>query len=413
MPTTSGSPAVDPPSPGPLRHTVRDPLPRGADVVVVGGGVIGASVAFHLAEDGADVLLLERGALASGSSGKPVGGVRAQFSDPLNVELGARSLRAYGDFGRRPGADIGLNRVGYLFLLPRPADVELFRASVAMQNRLGVPSRLVDPDEVCALNPYVDTGRYAGAAFCPEDGWAYPGAVVGGYAAAAVRLGARVRTGTTVTGVARRGRSITGVRTDRGTVATGTVVCCAGAWSGQVGGLAGVPLPVQPLRRQIAFTAAPQPRRHRPGSLPFTIDFGSTFYVHDAGATAGAGLLLGIADQEQAVGFDRGYDPAWLPLLRGAARACTPALADLPVEAGWAGLYEMTPDHDALVGEAAGASRFLYATGFSGHGFLQAPAVGEVVRDLVAGRRPPVDVSPLHADRFTTPSGTRAEANII
>jgi len=147
--------------------------------------------------------------------------------------------------------------------------------------------------------------------------------------------------------------------------------------------------------------------------MPFTIDFGSTFYVHDAGDGPDAGLLLGIADPAVEPGFGRDYDDGWLPTLRTAARRCTPALADLPVTSGWAGLYEMTPDHDALVGEAAEVDRFLYATGFSGHGFLQAPAVGEVVRDLVLGRTPPLDVSPLHADRFAGARPVRAEATII
>ncbi|MFC3688630.1 NAD(P)/FAD-dependent oxidoreductase [Aquipuribacter hungaricus] len=386
-----------------------------ADVVVVGAGVVGASVAFHLAEAGADVVVLERDEPASGSSGKPVGGVRAQFSDPLNVTLGARSLQAYAAFGDRPGADIGLQRVGYLFLLPTEDDVGLFRASVAVQNALGVPSRLVGLDEAAALNPWLDTSRYAGAAWCDQDGWAHPAAVVRGYLDAASRLGARVRTRTEVTGVRRDGDRVTGVRTTAGTVATGTVVCCAGAWSQAVGAMAGVHLPVVPLRRQIALTGPP-PARGARAPLPFTIDFGSTYYCHDAADTAvdpGAGLLLGIADPATRPGPDRSYDEAWLPTLRAAARRCTPGLADLPVRSGWAGLYEMTPDHDALLGRAAGVEGFLYATGFSGHGFLQAPAVGEVLRDLVLGVPPPVDVSALHADRFDGARPVRAEANII
>ncbi|MGJ7439974.1 NAD(P)/FAD-dependent oxidoreductase [Aquipuribacter sp. MA13-6] len=390
----------------------RPDLPRGADVVVIGGGVMGTSVAFHLAEDGADVVLLERDELGSGSSGKPIGGVRAQFSDPLNVALGSRSLRAYEDFGRRPGADIGLQQVGYLFLLPTAADVDLFRDSVAMQNAQGVPSRVIDLAEARALNPYVAPHRYLAAAYSPEDGWAYPGAVVAGYADAARRLGAVIATGTPVRGVTVTDGHVTGVATERGTVTTGAVVCCAGAWSRQLGATAGVHLPVAPVRRQIGFTG---PFRRPPGTgrMPFTIDFASTFYVHDAGTGADADLLLGIADPAQPVGFDRGYDESWLPLLREAARACVPALADLPITRGWAGLYEMTPDHNALIGESTQVSRFLYATGFSGHGFLQAPAVGEVVRDLLAGRPPATDVTGFSADRFAAAPVVRREATII
>lgn len=391
------------------RRAARD----GADVVVVGAGVMGASVAFHLAEAGAAVVVVERDEPASGSSGKPLGGVRAQFSDPVNVALGARSLAAYADFGRRPGADIGLARVGYLFLLPTEADVALFRTSVAVQNRLGVPSRLVDLDEAVALNPWVDPRAYAGAAWCAEDGWARPAAVVAGYLDAARRLGARVLTRTAVQGVRRRADRVVAVETSAGAVTTGTVVCCAGAWSRAVGDMVGVHLPVTPLRRQIAFTGPPGPVSATRAPMPFTIDFGSTFYVHDAGPGPDAGLLLGIADPTTEPGFDRSYDDRWLPTLRTAARRCTPTLADLKVTGGWAGLYEMTPDHDALVGEAAEVSRFLYAAGFSGHGFLQAPAVGEVVRDLVLGAVPGTDVAPLHADRFAGVRPVRQEANII
>lgn len=322
-----------------MRLTARmaDRLPRTADVVVVGGGVMGASVAFHLAEAGVGVLLLERDGLGQGSSGKPLGGVRAQFSDPLNVELGARSLRAYEAFGDRPGADIGLQQVGYLFMLPTADDVEVFRRSVAGQNALGVPSRVIGTDEARALNPFLDAGAYTAAAWSPSDGWARPGAVVDGYVRAARRLGAHVRTGTPVEAVVVRGGRVRAVRTRDGEVSTGTVVCCAGAWSASVGALAGVSLPVVPLRRQIAFCG---PFTRPPGTppMPFTIDFGSTFYVHDAGTGPDAEVLLGLADPDQAPGFDRAYDPSWLPLLRGAARRCVPDLADLPVRSGWAGL---------------------------------------------------------------------------
>jgi sarcosine oxidase subunit beta len=380
-------------------------LPDRADVVVVGGGVMGASVAFHLAEAGVDVVLLERDGLASGSSGKPVGGVRAQFSDATNVALGVRSLEAFADFGRRPGCDIGLRRVGYLFLLDDPAQVASFESSLAVQHAHGVRSELLAPAEAVRLNPAVDGSRYVAAAWSPDDGWAYPAAVVRGYAAAAERLGGTVRTGVTVTGVDVRGGEVTGVVTDRGTVRTTTVVCCAGPWSRAVGAMVGVDLPVDPLRRQIAFSA---PLARPALDMPFTIDYATTFYVHGAGD----GVLLGWADPDQPVGDDRGYDPTWLPRLRGLARRCVPSLAEVPLVDGWAGLYEMTPDRNALIGEASDVSRFLYATGFSGHGFLQGPAVGEVVRDLVLRRDPAVDVRDLDARRFAAERHVR-EANIV
>ncbi|WP_125777077.1 NAD(P)/FAD-dependent oxidoreductase [Antribacter gilvus] len=374
----------------------RVPLPRQAEVVVVGGGALGTSVAFHLAEDGVDVLLIEAADLASGSSGKPVGGVRAQFSDPANVDLGNRSLELYEDFAQRPGADIGLQQPGYLFLLPDDADVARFTDAVAMQNSRGVASRMLTTDQAWRLNPYIDPDRFAGAAYAARDGYALPHAVVEGYAAGAERFGATVRTQCALTEVEVRGGEVAAVWTEEGRVRTRAVVLCTGAWTREAGRLAGLDLPVDPYRRQIAFTPALDPA---PPRIPFTIDYGSTFYFHNAEPD---GLLLGIADPDTPIAFDTEYDPVWLPLLQGAAERCAPALADVAVARGWAGLYEMTPDRNALIGEATDApGRILYAAGFSGHGFLQAPAVGEAVRDLYRGREPRVDVSGFSADRFS------------
>lgn len=386
-----------------------------ADVVVVGGGVMGASVAFHLAEAGVDVALLESGELGGGSSGKPIGGVRAQFSDPANVVLGHRSLELFEDFRRRPGADVGLRQTGYLFALPGDDDVALFDRSVAMQRELGVDSRLLTVAEARRLNPYLSATAYAGAAYAPRDGWAHPAAVVAGYADAARRHGASVVTGAPVTAVEPAAGGRLTVVTPRGAVTTTAVVVCAGAWSRAVGALVDVDLPVEPVRRQIAFTVPLEPA---PPALPFTIDFGTTYYLHNADARGT--LLLGASEPDTPVGFDTAYDPAWEPWLRGLAARATPALADAPLTGGWAGLYELTPDHDALIGEAptgTGGARVLYACGFSGHGFLQAPAVGEAVTDLYLGRAGTpaargVDVSAFDAGRFGA-RRSRTEANII
>ncbi|MFI6106466.1 NAD(P)/FAD-dependent oxidoreductase [Streptomyces sp. NPDC051310] len=385
------------------------PLPAAVDVVVVGGGVIGASIAFHLAEARAGrVLLVERDTPASGSSGKPVGGVRAQFSDPVNVRLGQRSLEAWRAFGERPGADVGLESVGYLFLLADEAEVETFRRGLEVQHAHGVPSRLLTPGAAHALCPYVDPSSFVAAAHSPADGYALPGAAVRGYLRAAEALGVTVRTRCAVTGVETSGGTVRAVRTTAGTVRTGTVVCAAGAWSRAVGAMAGVTLPVTPLRRQIALTGPLSPA---PPRVPFTLDYGSTLYFHNDGA---GGLVLGMSDPRQEPGFGREFTEDWLELFREAAARRAPPLAHLPVTGGWAGLYEMTPDRNALIGEARGVSRFLYATGFSGHGFLQAPAVGEVVRDLYLDRSPVVDVGPLTADRFAGPAtAPRTEAHVI
>lgn len=365
-----------------------------AEVVIIGGGVMGTSIAFHLAEAGVRrVVLVERDELGSGSTCKAAGGVRAQFSDEVNIRLGARSLEAFTRFGERPGQEIGLHRVGYLFLLSRPEDADAFERSVALQNELGVPSRMITVAEACRLSPLIDPDGLLAAAFSPDDGHCTPESVVLGYATGARRHGATIRTHCEVLGIESDGGEIRAVDTSRGRIETSAVVCAAGAWSAAVGAMAGVDLPVQPLRRQIVFT---EPLPDLPRPVPMTIDFATSFYFH----AEGEGLMLGMSDPDEPPGFSLGLSDAWLPRLTEAIGSRAPRLLDVGLTGGWAGLYEVTPDHNALIGEDAGVSRFLYATGFSGHGFLQGPAVGEVVRDLYLGREPFADVGPLHAARL-------------
>ncbi|MFJ1968400.1 NAD(P)/FAD-dependent oxidoreductase [Streptomyces sp. NPDC087903] len=377
-----------------------------AAVVVVGGGVMGTSIAYHLARAGVrDVVLVERDELAAGSTSRAAGGVRAQFSDELNIQLGARSLEAFGRFEEETGHDIGLHRVGYLFLLSTPEEAASFEAGVRLQNSLGVPSRMIDPAEARRLSPLITTDGLVAAAHSPDDGHCTPEAVVHGYAAAARAYGARILRHTEVTGVELRGDHITAVMTTLGRIATDTVVCAAGAWSRAVGAMVGVDLPVQPLRRQIAVT---EPFAALPPALPMTIDFSTSLYFH----AEGPGLLVGMSDPDERPGFATDTHDRWIPRLCAAMERRAPALLDLRRTGGWAGLYEVTPDHNALIGEASTVSRFLYATGFSGHGFLQGPAVGEVVRDLYLGRVPFVDVSPLSAGRFAA-DAPRPEVNRV
>ncbi|MDX6261390.1 MAG: hypothetical protein QOH84_3078, partial [Kribbellaceae bacterium] len=336
---------------------------------------------------------------------KAAGGIRANFSDELNIALGARSLEAFARFGERPGQEIDLHRVGYLFLLSSDQQVELFEESTRLQNAVGQPTRMVDVAEAVRLAPILSPDGLVAACFSPNDGHCTPESVVLGYATAARKLGAKLVTGCEVTGIDAVGNEIRAVRTCRGTVATSTVICTAGAWSAPLAAMVGVDLPVTPLRRQIVVTEAIP---GLPRDMPMTIDFSSTFYFHGEGP----GLLVGMSDPEEEPGYNLANSQAWLPRLTEAMEHRAPSLLEVGLASGWAGLYENTPDHNALIGESATVTRFLYATGFSGHGFLQGPAIGEILRDLYLTRRPFVDISPLDANRFQT-SGLRTEQNIV
>ena len=381
-------------------------LPARAEVVVIGGGVMGVSTAYHLAKAGVrDVVLVEKDALGSGSTCKAAGGVRAQFSDEVNIALGARSLETFVNFEQIFGQEIDLHQVGYLFLLDSQEAVETFERNAALQNDLGVRTRMIDVDEAKKLSSYISTEGLQGAAFGPDDGHCTPESVVLGYAAAARRLGVRIVTSCAATAIDVEGASVRAVHTEAGRIECGAVVCAAGAWSAEIGDWAGVDLPVTPIRRQILIS---EPVADLPPDIPFTIDFATSFYFHGEGN----GLLMGMSDPDETPGFKLSQGEDWLPRLGEAIERRAPALSDIGLASGWAGLYEMTPDHNGLIGEAEGVDRFLYATGFSGHGFLMGPAVGEVMRDIYLGNEPFVDVSGLGATRFAG-AALRPETNIV
>lgn len=389
-------------------------LPDRAAVVVIGGGAIGVSIAFHLADAGVeDVVLVERGALGSGSTSRAAGGLRAQFSDALNVRLAQRSLDAYARFAERPGGEIDLRVDGYLYLLHRDEDVAEFEAMIALGQRLGVPARWLSPAEATELCPVLRTEGLIAAVHAPTGARAAPEGVVQGYAAGARAAGAALVTQCEVVGIEVEGTAdgsaatgeVRGVVTDRGAIATDTVVCAAGAWSRACAAMAGVELAVTPVRTGVVIT---EPMPSIPADMPLTSDLGHRYYLHPEGP----GVLLGYTEPSEPAGFDLNATDSWQRGLHDAVMRRTPALADCGTRGGWSGLLENTPDHTALIGEATGPARFLYATGFSGHGFMQAPAVGEVVRDLVLGVQPFVDVTPLAAERFAA-GGTRLEHAIV
>jgi sarcosine oxidase subunit beta len=353
------------------------------EVVIVGGGAMGASVAWHLRELGvSDVVLLERESLAAGSTSRSAGGIRAQFSDELNIRIALRSL---DEFERMDGIDF--RQHGYLFLLDREDDVVRFQDALAVQHGLGVPSRELSVEETLAIVPQLDPAGLLAATYCELDGYASPESVVQWYA-----RGLDVRQGCAVTGIDVEHDRVAGVQTSRGPIACRAVVCCAGAWSREVAELAGIDLPVAGEQRWMWFTPEDG---GLPAELPLTIDFTTSFYFH----REGPGLVFG------------GKEASIEDVAEHAARRL-PVLVDLPVQSSWWGFYEVSPDWNALVGETSEPAGFFYATGFSGHGFQQAPAVGEHVAELVAGREPTLDLSAFDVTRFER-GAARPESFVI
>ena len=389
----------------PLRPTIDGPIPRRASTVVLGGGIMGVCIAYELAAAGVtDVVLVERDTLGSGSSAKPLGGVRATFSDPGNIVLGRRSLDTFERMEREWGEDIGLRQVGYLFLCRTEAELAAVEASARVQNSLGCDSRIVSPREAAEINPFLAPDALVGASFSPRDGYAQPSKVVGAYARAATRLGVRILEHTEVVGLEADAGGVD-VCTQRGVIRADSIVIAAGAWSDRLGQMLGVNLPIEAVRRQIGFT----PQRATPHpTVPFTLDLSTTMYFHNHRN----GMLLGISNPEDP-GFQRSFSYNWVCEFDRAAEVIAPELAHQPLEAGWAGLYENTPDHNAMIGRDARLPQVFYATGFSGHGFLQGPAVGELVRDLYLERESFLDAAPFSADRFAGTQARLAELHII
>jgi sarcosine oxidase subunit beta len=374
-------------------------LPATASVVVVGGGVVGASALFHLARAGCrDAVLVERDTLGSGSTGAAAGGIRAQFSDELNVRIARECIARFDRFADEVGGDIGYHRCGYLFLLRADA-VPRFSTSVELQRSLGVSTSLLTAEEAAALVPGLRVDDLAAATFNADDGCADPGAVVSAYAAAARRMGARVVQGTSARRVVVEAGRVAAVETPAGTISCGRVVCAAGVWSPALAATVGVDLPVTPERRYVDVGA--DDGAALPADLPLTIDFATGLYLHRE-RPGSPRLLLGGP-------WDTVEDLAPVALHR------LPGLADVPIRRGWSGLYEMSPDHNAIVGAADEPEGFLYATGFSGHGFQQAPVVGEYLADLALGRRPALDLSPFSLTRFSSPDTPtpRPEAHVV
>ncbi len=382
-------------------------LPKSAAVVVVGGGVMGASTAYHLAKRGVkDVVLLEREAFFGlGATGRCAGGIRYQFATEINVRLSLHSLPMLDALEDETGQPAMVRKCGYLFVLTRPEDLAAFESQVAMQRALGANTQWLSGDDVRRRVPQAQFPDALAGTFNPDDGLADPNSVVMAYVTAARRLGATCLTETSVQGITTGSGRVTGVVTPAGTIATPVVVNAAGPWSAPVGAMAGVPVPVVPVRRQW-LTTTPLPEL--PPDFPFIIDFAQSLYFH----REGEGLLTGMSNPNEAPGFDQSVDEAWeLTHMEAAARRL-PQLERAGVVSRLAGLYEVTPDAHPILGPTPLEGFYLVA-GFSGHGFMHGPICGRLLAEMIVdGQATTLDVESLRLSRFAADQ-TQAEYNVV
>lgn len=372
-----------------------------ADVVIIGGGVIGASVAYHLAARGVrDVLVLERGAgLGAGSTGRATGGFRAQFGTRVNVQLSLLSREKLLRFKEETGVDPGFRQVGYLFVAGLEEELRELASAQGVQRECGfAEAREVGVEEVARLNPALNLEGVAGGVYCPADGFIRPLEILRGYTEAAARLGARFLYGVTVEGARAGVGGKTGtLLTTAGEVAAGAFVNAAGAWAGEVGRALGVEIPVTPLRRQVAVT---RPFGLLPDGMPMTICVGDGFHLR---VRDGRVLLLWPDMPRVTDPFDTSVSEDWLTTVVSKAHARVPCLreAELDRAACWAGLYEMSPDRHAILGRAQGFADLYLANGSSGHGVMHAPALGQLLAEhILDGHAHTLDVHALRPSRF-------------
>ena len=380
-----------------------------ADIVIVGGGVVGVSAAYHLAKAGAgSVLLLERAdRLGTGSTGACAGGFRHQFGSRVNVLLSIESIRMITSFTEEHGLPLDIAEDGYLFLVTSESTWEEFRATVETQRSLGVAVEVLTPEEAAKLIPGLSTDGVVGATFGPNDGIADPAGLTEGYATLARRAGARIATGVEARAIDVDGDRVAGVITSDGEISSPVVVNAAGAWAGALAATAGVEIPLEPIPRHVVVTAG------FPGAPPrrtLVVDVATSFYFH----REGPGVLMGMGSPNEQPSFETVVDERFISeeLLPTAVKVFPP-LAEAGVTSSWAGLYEMTPDRHPVLGEAPGVPGLFLATGFSGHGFQHAPVVGKILAEMVVdGEAKAVDVSSLRLERFDG-AGVTVETHVI
>lgn len=374
-----------------------------AEVVIIGSGIVGSSVAYHLAELGCtDVLVIEREAhQGKGSTGKSMGGVRAQFSTPVNIQMSRYSIDFFSRFDEVVGHPADYRAHGYLFCATSEKHLDYLKANRERQLAMGVKNvELVSPEDIAKFVPQLRVDDVIGGTFCQTDGFVDPHSVMMGFMLNARARGVRLRLDTEVTGIEvdSSPRRVSGVMTTRGFVSTHTVVNAAGAWAAQVARFAGAELPVEPLRRQLVPT---EPFAGLPQRFPMVIDMSTGFHFR----REGKGILLAWNDPEETPGFKTDFDPGFVEKILTRAADRVPCLAEAEVNPrrAWAGLYEMTPDHHAIIGPAPDVAGLYFVNGFSGHGVMHSPASGRITADLILeGDSKLVDAATLNVDRFAS-----------
>ena len=370
-------------------------VPRTASVVVIGGGVVGCSIAYHLARRGQrDVVVLEREAVGSGTTSKAAGGIRSQFPTETEIRFSLEAIGVFERFAEEFGVDIGYRRIGYLFLISDPADLAGYRERMTLQRRLGVDVREITPADAQAMVPALRVDDLIAAVWGPTDGMAGPAEVTNGFARRARELGARIVEGVTVTGIDVAHGGAQGVTTSQGAVSAPLVINAAGPSAARIGRLAGVDVPVQPRRRHIFFT---EPFPEIPGPVPLTTDRASGFYFRKEMEQ----LLLSPGDVED-IGedFDVPMDRARIDETVEKALHRIPIVEKARIAGGWAGLRPLTPDDHAIIGWAPGVDGFFLAVGFGGHGFQHSPATGRYVAEWLTDGAPSMDLSLFDPERF-------------